>query len=255
MADATPQEPTEDWQRVIDQVFAGELNAGVIDTATAIITAQNFFKAVTEGFGANLNEVDYDSPDYGLLNNLRRNCYQFAGAKNYQTLRQLNDLLQDGDRLRGRQEFKNEARMLLSEWNGTWQDTEYKTAVNSAINARKWQEFETRKHIMPLLQFKIVKDERTCPICKPFADMIRPISDPVWAYATPSLHFGDRCTILQLAEANGPITEEVPPPDAIPKMFRVNLAKEQLAFPDGHPYYIGVPKSKLSKFVNANQPE
>lgn len=234
-------------------MFDGELKAGSIDYATAVSTAQNFFSAVVKGFGADFSSVDYTSPDYGLLRNLERNCYQFAGAKNYQTLRQLNDLLRDGDRLRGRNEFKREARKVLDEWNGMWQDTEYNTAVNSAINARKWAEFDTRKDIMPLLQFKIVKDERTCPICKPFADMIRPVSDPVWNYATPSLHFGDRCTILQLPDNSKPVTEEVPPPDAIPKMFRVNLAKEQLAFPPDHPYYIGVKKRELEKFVKQNE--
>ena len=82
--------------------------------------------------------------------------------------------------------------------------------------------------------------------------MTRPITDPVWGYATPSLHFGDRCTIEQLPETTATITQEVPPPDGIPKMFRVNLAREQLAFPPDHPYYIGVPKRKLDKFIKDN---
>lgn len=244
-----------EWERVIEQVYDGELRVGMIDRVTAITTAQHYFKGVTQGFGGDFSAIDYKSPDYGLLRNLERNCYQFAGAKNYQALRQLNDLLRDGDRLRTRNEFKKEARKLLHEWNGHWQDTEYNTAINSAINARKWQEFDGRKHIMPLLQFKIVGDEHTCGICKPFEDMTRPVDDPVWNYATPSLHFGDRCTITQLAEATAEITAEVPAPDGIPELFRVNLAKEQLAFPPKHPYYKRVSKRTLNKFIEENTAE
>lgn len=232
----------QDWERVIQQVYAGELRAGAIDRATALASAQEYIKAVHEGWGSNILDIDYNSPDYGLLRNLEKNCYQFAGAKNYHNLRQLNDLLRDGDRVRSRNEFKKEARKLVEEWNGHHQDTEYNTALNSATNARKWQEFESRSEIMPLLQFKVVRDESLCPICMPFADVVRPINDVFWNYATPSLHFGDRCTIIQLPDDTTPITDEVPSDEGVPKMFRVNLAKQQLAFPPDHPYYNGLPK-------------
>lgn len=231
-------------------MHSGYLKAGSIDMATAKATAEQYMKGVREGFGD--IKAELGGPDAGLLNNLKRNVYQFAGAKNYQQLRALNDLLRDGDRLRSFPEFKKMATPMLEEWNGTWMQTEYNTAVNSAINARKWQQFEGNAKLMPLLQFKIVKDERTCPICLPFADMVRPIDDAVWNYATPSLHFNDRCTILQLPDNTVPITNNVPSDEGIPKMFRVNLAKEQLAFPPDHPYYNGVPKKLLKKFVNKN---
>lgn len=238
-----------EWTRVVQQVFAGKLKSGVIDVVTAVATAKRYMQAVFEGTGTNFDKVDYTSPDHELLRNLERNVYQFAGAKNYQTIRALNDLLRDGDRLRTRAEFKREAVKSLTQWNGVWLDTEYQTAVNSAVNARKWQEFNERADIMPLLQFKVVKDERLCPICMPFADMVRPINDPVWDYATPSLHFGDRCTILQLPDTTTPITTDVPGEDGIPKMFRVNFAKQQLAFPDDHPYYNGVPQRVLDDML------
>ena len=228
------------------------MKAGTIDHATALLTAKDLMQGIVEGFGDSLLTLDNTSPDYGVLKNLQRNVYQFAGAKNYQTLRALNDLLTDGDRLRTRGDFMKEARKMLTEWNATWQKTEYDTAVNGAINARKWNDFTRNKDIMPLLQFKIVRDERTCPVCLPFADMVRPMGDPVWNYATPVLHFGDRCTILQLPNEKAQITPEVPPADGIPKMFQVNLAKEQLAYPPKHPYYKGVPKRKLNEFVNQN---
>lgn len=251
LADDT-QEPDELWQELLNNMYDGQVKPGTIHHATALATAKEYMKGIVQGFGTTLSKLDTESPDYGVLKNLQQNVYQFAGAKNYQTLRALNDLLRDGDRLRTRSEFMKEARNVLTEWNANWQKTEYDTAVNSAINARKWNDFVKQKDLMPLLQFKIVKDERTCPICLPFADMVRPITDPVWNYATPSLHFGDRCTILQLPDDRVPISPEVPPADGIPKMFRVNLAKEQLAFPPGHPYYKGVPKKMLREFVNTN---
>lgn len=255
MADYHDYDMNAEWERVISEVFNGDLQGALIDKATTVITAKKYLEGIYKGLGGNFSTVDYNTPDHGVLRNLERNVYQFAGAKNFQTLRALNDLLTDGEKVRTRGEFKKEARKALEKWNGYWLDAEYNTAINSAVNARKWGEFKQNAAIMPLLQFKIVKDEHTCPICVPFSDVVRPIDDPFWNYASPSLHFGDRCTILQLPDTSTPITEEVPGDEMIPKMFRVNIAKQQLAFPPDHPFYIGLPNRLNMEVMRAQRTE
>lgn len=214
-------------------------------------------QGVFEGFGGGFDTIDYSTPDWGVLDNLERNVYTFSGAKNYQTIKQLTGLLKDGDRLRTFSEFRREAMPLLDEWNGIWKRTEYDTAMLGATNARNWERFEQQKHIMPLLRFVTVGDERVCAICHPYDGLTRPVDDPCWRYATPVLHFKDRCLLEQVPDANATMTphDKIPDGEGIPKMFRVNLAKEQLAFPPEHPYYDGVPKKLLKQFVKQNKPK
>jgi len=211
--------------------------------------------AVFEGYGKDFDKVDYNTPDYDMLQNLQRNVYQFSGAKNYQELKALTEALYDGDRLRTKTEFFAEAQKISDEFNRNFRDAEYDTAVNAAINAGKWQGFMENKDSMPLLKFVAVEDDKECPICKPYNNVIRPINDAFWKYAYAPLHFRCRCGCLQLAH-NDAVTpgNKVPGPDVIPKMFRVNLAERNLAFPPGHPYYDGIPKEVKRCEVTLQRP-
>jgi hypothetical protein len=71
---------------------------------------------------------------------------------------------------------------------------------------------------------------------------VRPVNDHFWdIYYIPN-HWGERSTIRQ--KSSGQITpmEKVVTPERMPDIFKTNLAKKKLAFPPGHPYYIGLPE-------------
>lgn len=190
-----------------------------------------------------------------MLANLERNVYQFSAAKNYHMLKELTLALKDGDTLRTFEQFRAEASGILGTWVGTWLKTEYTTAVGGAQMAGKWLQIQENKETLPYLEFFIVGDERTCAICLPFDGLTRHVDDPVWNYAMPLLHFGDRCTVKQHAAATITPDHAIPGDGDIPAMFRVNLAKENLVFPPDHPYYDGIPKRTLNKWVKQNKPD
>lgn len=221
----------------------------MIDEPTTRATAKDLMKGVVKGFGKGFDKINYNSPHHEALKHLEKNVYQFSGAKNYQQLKALTEALYDGNRLRTKKEFFDASKKIVTEFNVAWRDAEYDTAVSNSQMAAKWLVFEKNKHLMPYLKFVGVGDSHECAICWPFNNMVRHIDDPVWRYAMPTLHFRDRCTVIQLpsSEVEETPDSDVPGPDGIPKIFRVNCAKEALAFPPGHPYYKGVPKSILAQ--------
>lgn len=226
-----------------------------IDTGIAKTVAERLMKGIFEGFGGGFDSVAYDTPDYNLLANLERNVYQFSAAKNYQMLKQLTLALKEGERVRSYNEFEREATGIVDKYNRTWLRTEYESAVGGAQMAGKWMGFEQNESVLPMLQFLVAPGENVCPICKDFDKVIKPMNDPFWSYAYPLLHFKCHCDVIQVNNGRVTPAHETPGDENIPKMFRVNMAKEQLAFPPEHPYYEGVPKKTLRKWVDKNAPK
>lgn len=113
--------------------------------------------------------------------------------------------------------------------------------------ARKWVDIQRNKASMPLLQFDAIIDSQTSDTCRPLDGVIKPADDPFWDLYYPPNHFNCRSTVRQLA--GGRITPDadiVHPQRGIPPLFKTNLAKTGMIFPEGHPYYIGIPNNVLS---------
>jgi len=241
---------------LIKKVYDTELAAGMIDADTALETVKTFMKGVFEGYGKTFPELEFGTPDYEQLASLEKSVYQFSAAKNYQQLKDLSAALKDGDRVRTFKEFETEAKKIVEEYNRTFLATEYETAIGSSQMAAKWTRFQEDKDVLPNLRFMAIEDERECPICKPFNNMVRPINDPVWKYAFSPLHWRCRCDVIQ-EPASAQLTpdDQVEGDGAIPKIFRTNLAEDGVVFPPKHPYYIGVPKDELKAFVKQHAPD
>jgi uncharacterized protein with gpF-like domain len=45
----------------------------------------------------------------------------------------------------------------------------------------------------PYWRYDVVDDDRLCPICGEFKDVVLPADDPFWATHIPPLHIGCRC--------------------------------------------------------------
>jgi len=202
-----------------------------------------FIEAIQEGYGVTLQDVDYDTPDWDMLRNLTQNAYQFAAAKNYTQLRQLTQALIGPDgKLRTYNQFKQAAFDITNEHVTNWLQAEYNTAIGSAQMARKWVDIQRNKGSMPLLQFDAVIDSQTSDTCRPLDGVIKPADDPFWDFYYPPNHFNCRSTVRQLA--TGRITSDadiVHPQRGIPPMFKTNLAKTGVLWPNEHPYWVGLP--------------
>lgn len=218
-----------------------------INKAITEAYALKFMAGVQEGFGVDLNSIDYNTPDGIMLNNLATNVYQFSAAKNYTQLRQLTQaLLDEAGKLRTWSQFKKEAFAITEAHSITWLKTEYDTSIASAQMARKWVEIEANKSTLKLLQFDAVIDTRTSDTCRPLDGIIKPFDDPFWNVYYPPNHFKCRSAVKQLRSGKITPTNDIVYPDkGIPAMFQTNLAKSGLIFPPSHPYWDGVPDQIL----------
>jgi SPP1 gp7 family putative phage head morphogenesis protein len=215
---------------------------GSINAAMTQYYADKMWRGVVKGYGSDIPGVDYDSPDFNMLNALKTNVSQFSAAKNYAQLKELSlALLDENGNLREFDEFKKAAAAINEKFVKTWLRTEYDLAVAGGQMAGKWVDIIRNKETLPLLQFEAVIDGRTTELCAGLNGTILPVGHAFWNRFYPPNHFNCRSTVRQLA--SGVVTPDNKIPSAdIPKMFQTNLGKNSLIFPEDHPYFIGLPE-------------
>ncbi len=222
-----------------------------INKAITEAYALKFMAGVQEGFGVNSSEIDYNTPDGEMLNNLTQNVYAFSAAKNYTQMRQLTQaLLDDQGKLRTWSQFKKQAFAINEAHTVTWLKTEYDTSIASAQMARKWVDIQSQKDSLGLLQFDAIIDTRTSDTCRPLDGVIKPVDDPFWNVYYPPNHFRCRSMVKQLRSGKVTPNHEVTHPEkGIPDMFKTNLAKTGMIFPPAHPYWEGIPEDVYQETI------
>lgn len=212
-----------------------------IDKALAEFFASEFWKAVEEGYGLKLENADFDTPDYEMLQQMQLNVYQFSMAKTYQQLKAISQALigEDG-KLRTFTQFRTAAAAINNEFVNQWLEAEYQYAVASGQSAAQWQRIEATKDILPLLKYVTAGDERVRLEHQDLEDVIRPVDDPFWDVYYPPNGWGCRCDVQQLDSGTITPLEKISLPDIKP-IFMYNPGKKGFAFPPGHPYYDALP--------------
>ena len=115
--------------------------------------AKKLTEAVTQGYGKQLPEVDYDTPDHNMLTNLQKNIWRFSSAKNNVMLADMNAQLTDpAGKLRSFKDFERQVQKINTQYNLHWLKTEYTAAVNGSNMASRWADIEGSKEASPLLQ-------------------------------------------------------------------------------------------------------
>ena len=224
------------------EVHKGAFKDGSIDVTRAAKYASEFSKAMIDGYGKGLAVIDYDSPDAEMLASLQKNIFQFSAAKNRAEIMSMSSALRDDQgKLRTFSEFKHEATAITGEYSGTWLRTEYDNAVNAATMAARWVDHEANPDSW--LVYRTVGDARVREAHRQLDGIARPIADPFWNTYYPPNGWNCRCDV-QASTVKGN-RGDIPSGaiDAVPPMFRVNLAKEGFAFPPGHPYYQAMTKT------------
>lgn len=226
-------------EKMVAEIFRLQGADGGIDKAMTNYFADQLWEAAQKGYGQTLTSFAYDSPDYNMLKALRENVYQFSSAKNYAQLKELTlALIDDAGNIVDFAKFKESAFKINKKYVRSWLQTEYDTAIASGQMAGKWVNIINNKGTLPLLQYDAVMDSTTSQICSPLNGTILPVEHPFWNRFYPPNHFNCRSIVRQLA--SGIISDKIPSAD-IPKMFQTNLGQQNLIFPDGHPYFVGLP--------------
>lgn len=230
-------------------------NMGVlndIDVELVRYLADEYFKATQEGYGVQLSEIDYDTPDYEMLRKLQENVYHFAGAKNYQEMKAITkELVNAEGKLRTFSEFKQVAFEILKEYNTAWMETEYNFAVAAGQMGATWTRIQENKQDIPLLKYLTVGDDRVRPAHKELEGVTRPVDDTFWDLYYPPNGWNCRCDVLQIQTGKVTPVNDIVTPDDMPALFKTNLAKNGMVFPKDHPYYTGVPEKVKEQSAKA----
>jgi len=244
--------------RLIREIYGGVVDVNNLPPDLYFQISNKLKQSLYEGFGGNLKDFDPYSPDGKLLVELRENIYMFSGAKTYQQVRIMSDMLATMPKY---SEFKAKAGQVFNQFNETWLQTEYDTAIGMAQSARKWSDIEQEKHIFNMLEYDAVLDANTSDICRPLDGITLPVDDPFWNIHAPLNHFNCRCMLRKVSKyddkkqtSEATVKKAEKDMEKIQPMFKMNPGKDKIIFSDKHPYFDVAPKDKALAKKNFNLP-
>lgn len=247
-----------DYERIINGIIYGSITTSSLDYETYEKTAGALTEAFIAGIGYSLDDVGYSSPEYSLLDDMRKNVYYFSGAKSYQQVREvsykLKDLFSGKGEIKTLGDFKKEALKVLVNYNENYLTTEYNFAISQGLSANKWREIENEKELFPNLTYQTVGDERVRPEHASLDGITRPVNDKFWSKYFPPNGWNCRCTVIQ----DGAGVSITPMKDIkvenVPDIFQFNAGKDRIVFSKKHPYFKVADKDKEMAKLNWNLP-
>lgn len=221
------------WNAIIEAMHAGKLKPGKLDKSLLNFLSNHLAGAVQAGMGSSryLKDTYKD-----VSKALQENVHVFSAFKTAAALKDASALLTDDKgNLRPFNDFKADMLQLNDLYNKAWLETEYNFAVATSQQAANWSDYTRDAEVFPNLTFNTVGDERVREEHAALDKITKPVDDEFWDTYYPPIGWGCRCDVMQ---SDGPVTEVK---DAafptVPDMFKTNWGKEQIAFPDQHPYY------------------
>jgi len=241
---------------LLNGIYSGAITEYAIPESLYLQIA-NYLKAgLYEGFGGNL--LDFTGKDLELLEDLRTNTFLFSGGKAYHQIKEYRTLLlDDSGNLRSQREFTQLAAKEFETWNVNWGLSERQTAIGQAQMAVKWNEIERNADILPILEFST--NGKPCEICAPYNNFSAPVTDKVWNWATPLLHFNCECILLQHEDTHAVSSKEKyneiqDRKETVPEVFQMNSGKDKVIYSESHPYFEVSAKDKEYAKNNFNLP-
>ena len=112
--------------------------------------SREFLNAVQTAFKTDVKNTDtgfsYDAPDDVFRTALETNLYHFSAAKTLAEVQELNRILRQSGSYG---EFAREAAKVAKAFNGTWQRTEYDTAVLTAEATANYRRLKNELDVFP----------------------------------------------------------------------------------------------------------
>lgn len=250
----------QDNSSFINRVWNGEITIYNLSVKRYKTQAKKFEQAVYKGYGKSIIDVDFDTPDYEMLFDLRENVYIFTAAKEYQLVKKLNEqLIRGDDKVASFSEFKKEAIKIVGEFDVNHLNVEYNNAIAQAQSAANWQSFEEvykANSDLSLLKYVTAHDSRVRPEHADLEGIARPIGDPFWDEYYPPNGWRCRCRAIQVSESEYKPTNlhNFAPPKDVPVEFRFNSGKQKIIFSPKHSYFKIVDKDKNLALNNFNLP-
>ena len=241
--------------QILKDIHRGVITSDKLPELLYLDTGGQLQKALYQGFGFTLSELDKNSTAYSLLDSFRNNTYRFSGAKTFQTIRTLESIRFDENGfLKTFKDYKRDAIPVYDKYNRQWLKTEINATTGQSDMAAKWNEFEEEKDLFPLLRYQTVNDANVREEHAALDNITLPVDDPFWNDYLPLNGFGCRCSVIQLEKAKqtefkpGELDEKT---NNITPLFKTNPAKNKYIFnPNIHPYFDVPQKYEASKQLN-----
>jgi SPP1 gp7 family putative phage head morphogenesis protein len=236
----------EEIERIVIGVYSGLITPQSLDVATYLRVAEKLTNGVYNGFGKALTDVEWNSPDFKMLNDLRNNVYVFSGAKQYHQVREMVDAIYDGDRIKPFSEYKKTGTEVFEKYNGKqgYLRAEYNAAISQSRSASMWMEIESNAELLPMLTYSTVGDGRVRPEHAMLNNISRPVNDRFWDSYFPPNGWNCRCTTLQTDSEDKTSLKGFKKPDTVPPEFMMNAGKQKIVFSDKHPYFVVADRDK-----------
>lgn len=230
------------WNKIIDDI-ANKMHKGKLqpkDLHKGLInkTYKELNTAASEGYGVNYSNGSANH--INTVSALQGHLYRFSGAKTYQQLVEMNDLLVNEEgKIRSFSEYKAELNKVHEKYNRNYLQAEYQTAKRSAQAVRQWNGYQDDKDLFPNLQYMTVDDGKVRDEHKPLHKIIKPVDDPFWNTYFPPNGWRCRCYTKQTSEAATKGEHNA----TVEEAFKNNVGKTNDVFNEKkHPYF-QIPKS------------
>lgn len=245
----------EEALTVVKKVYTKGYKKNEVDIKAVNEYATKFSEGLEKGWKQAGSKIDFESPDNKMLNSLKENVWQFSAAKNKEELNQLNALLRDENgKLRSWKSFKEEAVKVTADFKGRYMRVEYDMAVNSSYLAARWEDYDDDA----VLVYTTAGDDRVRESHEELDGITLPKNHSFWDTYYPPNGWNCRCTVFPTTTNRRTPDDQIPHGviDNVPPMFRTNIAKEGLVFPESHPYWknkVKVPKKEIEKANDKKQ--
>lgn len=236
-----------DANRVINEIWIGQVTTSNLPPSMYYKTAGYLKSGVDKGFAeglkAELISIEFNSPDLLMLQDLTENIYIFSGAKTYQNVRAMSDLLMEPELKSSFYKFKEEALKVFEDYNVAYLQAEYQTSLASSRMAAEWNRIVADADLLPLLEYDTVGDSRVRPTHVALDKIVRPVNDKFWTNYYPPNGWRCRCSVRQITAEEGTVTnlQGWLKPDDVPPEFMMNSGIDKYIFKtkgkDKHPYF------------------
>ena len=244
----------KDKDGLVDGVFQKVIHIGNLPKNIYQKTAGKLAEGVFKGYGKNMMEVVFESPDYAMLLDLTENIYMFSAAKTYQQVRMVTDLLTIQEYKTNFYKFKKAAGEIFEEYNVNYLKAEYNTAIGSSRMAAYWQQISEEEDVLESLQYETVGDARVRPTHKSLDNIVRPVEDKFWDNYFPPNGWNCRCTVKQVTDEDKTNLRGFKRPNDVPLEFMMNSGKDRIVFSPKHPYFKVAKGDKALAERNFNLP-
>jgi len=224
-----------EFLRVANLIYSGHLKPGQIDAAMVKKIAAQLMKGVFKGYGKKLDAKNLPIETRTFLTRMRDNIYVFSGFKNYHELREVSALVQNDKGLRSFHDFLGDVQQVDKTYNEVYLSAEYGNCIASAQMARAWNDLVDSG--VDMATYQTAGDDRVREEHAILNGITDRLDSDFFKIYWPPNDWGCRCDAVPAApgakEYNIP-TSSLPD---IPPMFRNNVGKSGIIFPDTHPYY------------------